>query len=156
METFAELATITADQLKRWAEIVGGKPWGAEKGRPRIYMPTRRDCKVYFDFPDFPTGDEKQILGGARFQCFIDNCGQHPHWYQSQRQMLMVAHYKTMLALSALAAYDEQLARDIMELAEVDADMLDEAGGHLCNGRTAEAREVIFGTQCQLAEEEDG
>lgn len=145
MTTDRELVEATSVQLGKWAEIIGGKAWGADKGKPRIYMPSRRDCKVYFAFENYPTGDDECLLGGATFRCCIDDCGQHPNWYAGQQRTMLERHYREALALEALAAGEEQFARDIMELDEIDADTLDDASDHLTNGRVAEARAAVFG-----------
>ena len=144
MET-TELFAAVNSQLNKAAEIVGGKAWGADKGKPRIYMSFRKDIKVSFQFNDFPNGDESDLLGGASLSIFIEDCGQHANWYAGQSKQVVARMQKPALALAALHAGDEQLARDIMDLDEVTAEMTDGAGGHLTNGRIAEARQAIFG-----------
>ena len=98
--------------LERIAEIVGGKAWGADKAKPRIYMPSRRDCKAYFDFPDVLYPDSMSAdepidgavccLGGACLKVFIDDCGQHPNWYKGQRAKIMQSMQTAALAVSAI------------------------------------------------------
>lgn len=139
--TEVELFAAVAQQLAALSSLVGGKPWGADKGKPRVYLATgRKDVKVYFEFPDFPTGDERDLLGGAAFKVFIDDCGQHPNWYKSQREKLLRSHYRESLAIQAFAD-DQDLARAIMQREEpYTAAEVDDAGRHLANGRIAEAR----------------
>lgn len=138
-------------QLDRAAEIVGGKAWGADKLKPRIYIGHRRDMKVFFDFgqdasytsPD-QIADAVHCLGGGVLRVYIDDCGQHPNWYAAQKLKAVEANWKRGLALSAfMECDDETFAQDIMELDDVTADQVDEAGRHLANGRVAEARKAL-------------
>jgi len=101
--TEIELFAAVAQQLAARSALIGGKPWGAAQGKPRIYMPSRRDCKVYFEFPDFPTGDETDLLGGACLKVLIDDCGQHPNWYKSQRAKLLAQHVEAAEKLAEFA-----------------------------------------------------
>ena len=135
-------------QLKARAALVGGTDWGVAEGNPRIYLQSRRDAKVFFEFPDYPTGDQGDLLGGCALRVLIDECGQHPNWYRGQRAKMMEAHRREFIALCALHAGDEALARDLMDDEhcddEITDEMMDEAGGHLVNGRLAEARAVLI------------
>lgn len=141
-------------ELTRLADLVGGKAWGAEKMKPRIYMPSRRDCKVYFQFEDavYPAGGadapiDRVICGlfGASLQVFIDDCGQHPNWYKGQREKILRANFKASLAIQAAVCEDEDpgLGGEIMEMEEVTGEQLDEAGAHLANGRVHAARAAL-------------
>lgn len=139
------------ERLERAAALVGGKAWGADKLRPRIYMRTgRRDTKVYFEFPDAsytaPTDvvDTVKCLGGACLKVRIDDCGQHPNWHKGQMRRISQSYRQASLALGAFTDGDEDLAEAIMEAEEID-DMTayDDAARHLANGRFAEAREVL-------------
>lgn len=140
-----QLFETVTNQLATAAEIIGGRPWGADKGKPRIYMPSScRGRKVFFEFPDFPTGDPADQLGGAALKIFIDDCGQHANWYTSQRQKVVHRMYRPSLALSAIHAGDAGLAAEIMDRDDdITAEEIDAAGGHLINGRIAEARETL-------------
>ena len=51
-----------------------GTVW-EKHGKTRVYYRTPRGVKLYSDYDD-----------GWSVKCFIDECGQHPNWYQSQRQ----------------------------------------------------------------------
>lgn len=140
------------EQLERAAEIVGGKAWGLDKLKPRIYMPSRKDMKVYFEFPDCTyetpddTADAIKQLGGACLKVFIDDCGQSPSWYSSQKKLVMDRQQVASLALCAYTLCDDDdLACKIMELEEIEDDTLNGAANHLVNGRAAEARSVLFG-----------
>jgi len=130
-----------AQQLERAAEIVGGEPWGATTGKPRIYMPSRRDATIYFEFPD---SDGATYLGGACLKIFIDDCGQHPNWYAGQKRKIMASQRLAGLALCAFSEGDEELARAIAEADEIDEmAVYEQAANHLVNGRFAEARETL-------------
>ena len=131
-------------QLEKWAKFIGGCPWGADRGKPRIYMRSRKDIKIFFGFPDSPTGDESDLLGGATLVILIDECGQPPNWYAAQRRVMMRSQYRASLILAALHAGDEVLARDIADReGPVTAAESDAASGELLNGRIVEARTVL-------------
>jgi hypothetical protein len=139
------------EELERAAELIGGKAWGIDKGKPRIYMPSRRDIKAYFEFPDaaYSSPDDQVsgsvCLGGHRFVVWVAECGQHPNWYESQRKKVFEANRNASLALHAFAAGDEALAEAIASADpdQFDGDQIDEAARSLVNGRTAEARQVL-------------
>lgn len=139
MSELNDLVEKTKTQLTKWAGIIGGKPWGADKGKPRIYMPSRRDVKAFFEFPDYPTGDESDLLGGAKFSVYIDDCGQHANWYASQKEKMSQQNRKASLALLALHAGSEELAAQLLE-ADVDEDKM---AAHLINGRIEDAKALI-------------
>ena len=44
----------------------------------RVYYKSRQGVKLFSDWGD-----------GWSLQCFIDDCGQHPNWYKSQREELI-------------------------------------------------------------------
>jgi hypothetical protein len=101
----AELVNFEAkvqEQLEERARLVGGKPWGVKQGKPRIYLPSRRDVKVFVAFEGFPTGDDADLLGGAKLVVLIDDCGQHPNWYRAQREKIMSQHVELMERLAHL------------------------------------------------------
>ena len=138
------------EQLEAAAELIGGKAWGIDKGKPRIYMPSRRDCKVYFDFPDAAYSSPADqvsatvVLSGAQLKIYIEDCGQHPNWYASQKARIRARQGANGLALMAFIAGDEQLARDLLDgLADgVDGDAF---AAHVVNGRMDEARALVTG-----------
>lgn len=109
-------------QLEERADLVDGKPWGVAQGKPRIYLQSRRDAKVYVEFPDYPTGDETDLLGGAELKVFIEECGQHPNWYKAQRRKLVDHFAELMDRLAHLHApaqeeplHGESVTRQIAE-----------------------------------------
>lgn len=144
------------DELNRKASIVGGKVWGAEKGKPRIYMNYRKDVKVFFEFPDFDT----VALGGACLKIFIDDCGQHPNWYVSQRKQIMASFMKEGLAIMALDSVEnrmteaekaampvetrEKFAREIMEMDEDFSEtQINTASHEFINGRVEAGMAIL-------------
>lgn len=135
------------EQLEKLAALIGGKAWGLDKGKPRIYMPSRRDCKVYFDFPaPAYASPEDEIngavdLGGAALRVYIDDCGQHPNWYASQKAKMIAARAKDSLAIQAAQSDDWELAQVILDFDD-DLDV-DDISNHLTNGRLAEARAML-------------
>lgn len=127
-----------ADELARAAELIGGKPWGLNIGKPRIYMPVwRKDAKVYFDFPEAGAlGLGKPIL-----KVWIDECGQHPNWYKSEANRLRATFAAQLLALYALVFFDdEEMARILLETDDVDEKKLAE---QLENGRIDQVRAAL-------------
>jgi hypothetical protein len=131
-------------QLEERAALVGGKAWGVAQGKPRIYLRSRRDVKVYVDYPDYPTGDSNDLLGGPALRVLINECDQHSNWYASQREKLMRDHRGIFLALSIWSDGDPQLAAEIAEEGiDVDDATLDAVANHSANGRFIEARQLL-------------
>jgi hypothetical protein len=135
------------EQLAAMPELIGGKAWGLDKGKPRIYLPSRRDMKVYFAFDDAayssPTDEVSGAvtLGGARLCVQIDDCGQHPNWYAGQKAKVAEAQRLNSLALMVAEAGDFELARRVVANG-VDDD--DEFAGHVINGRLTEAAALVL------------
>jgi hypothetical protein len=128
------------NELSKLADMINGKAWGADNGKPRIYMSSRKDMKVYFEFPDFD-GEE---LGGARLQILIDECGQSAKWYASQKALVMQRDEIRAASLAIMMAEDDiQAAKEIMDLDEISDEMVDSLGHMLVNGRYAEAAAAI-------------
>ncbi len=123
-----------ADQLTAAANLIAGKAWGADKGKPRIYIQTRRrDVTAYFAFPDATAAD----LGGAQLQVYIEDCGQSGAWYASQRQQIRESMLGRSIALIALRAGHADLVEQILDRSWT-ADQVDQAADALLNGRVAE------------------
>lgn len=112
-----ELAT----RLAAAAEIVGGQAVVINE-RPVIHLA----ADALAEFPDYPTGDEVDPLGGARLT------GPGAWRY--------AAHG---LALEAWRAGDPELARRIMAAGDLSDAEVDALASHLANGRVAEAEAVI-------------
>lgn len=142
-----------AQQLEELAGIVRGNAWGADRMRPRIYFNVgRRDAKVFADFAEdavYPDDADSEVDGvatglfGHVIRVYLDDCGQSPKWYASQKRRLRESMFTEALAISAYTAGDRALAIDIMERGDVTADELDDAAAHLINGRLAEARAAL-------------
>lgn len=145
--TRLKLVQTIADQLTAAAAAIGGTPWGADKGQPRIYIQTRRrDVTAYFAFPDATAAD----LGGAQLQVYIEECGQHASWYASQRDLIRKRCIRQGLALMALRAGLGDTVDGIF--AEVwsseDADM---AARLLANGNAEGFRALLSRVQSDYA-----
>ena len=123
-----------ADQLTASAALIGGKAWGADKGKPRIYVQTRRrDVTAYFSFVDADDTD----LGGARLEVYIEDCGQSGAWYASQKEKIRSNLASQGLVLIALRAGHAELAQQILDRSWT-AEEIDQAADALLNGRSAE------------------
>ena len=133
-----------SEELTKLAELIGGKAWGADKGKPRIYMRSSRDRKVFFMFPDAVDGD-CGCLGGAALKVYIDDCGQAGNWYKSQRQREMHGQRGNALALAAACdGGDWELAEQLVEYGDDFSDVeIDELASHLVNDRLYEARSLV-------------
>lgn len=135
-------------QLESLANLIGGRAWGLETGKPRIYMPSARDRKIYFEFPDCAcsTPDDEVsatcALGGARLVIFIHECGQSANWYASQRRQAVENHRQTALAV-ALFGHNPAWAEAVLE-DDLTDDQVDQAMHEIINGRW-DAAAVILG-----------
>ena len=109
-----EFESQVQEQLAQLATLVGGKSWGISQGYPRIYMPSRKDCRVYFEFLDYPTGDPADLLGGVKLQVFIDDCDQHPNWYKGQRAKIAESMHQSAFAIEAYQGGQIELAEKII------------------------------------------
>lgn len=136
-----------SEQLTQAAEIVGGKAWGLDRGKPRIYLPSRRDAKVYISFEDAAYCHTDDVVSGtcglfgAKLNCFIDDCGQSPNWYRSQKAQMLAG---------ARAAFDAVTwflfsgnADEAERFADGELQIDDEAASHMINGREGQARAAI-------------
>ena len=127
--------------LDKWAGVIGGRAWGADIGKPRIYINMdRRDVKAWFEFPD-ATPD---WLGGAVGKIDIADCGQARTWYESQRAILTERLWRESLALDAMFAGDDALANDIMASdSDLTAGVVNGAARAMNNERRDEARQLL-------------
>lgn len=126
----AERNPITADaaeELTAAAELVGGKAWGADKGKPRVYMALpRKDISAYFDYPD--ASGEKQFdatsaLGKPVFKCFIDAPDKPGQWYREEKEKV---EQRFAPQRAALLAHHFGYATAAKELAKIGALQPDE------------------------------
>jgi len=134
--------TTIQSELDRVAKIVGGSPWGADRGKPRIYLRSRRDVKVWLDYADASEHD----LGGARLDARVDDCGQTEAWYASQRRKAIENNATVALAaMIARGGQHDELAEQVMDLdGELD-DRIDELAGLAANARYDEIRAICAG-----------
>ncbi len=143
--TDESIEAIWKSKLKELAELVGGKAWGADIGKPRIYLPAAKGRTVYVYFPDFPTGDDDEPFGGGVISVYIDACGQHPNWYHSQREREMKRRVWVSLTI---CAHNLQMDAEVVEKIrsipwhELPEDLysLDHA---LLNGKVEKATDII-------------
>lgn len=137
--------------LEAMATLVGGRAWGLDKGKPRIYMPSSKDRKVFFDFTDAAFSSPEHLsdagatLGGATLCVGTDDCGQAPAWYESQKRIMMQLDSVRRASMAIMAfESDEAFAAAIMAKEdELTDDEIDAASSHLVNGRIAEAKEAL-------------
>lgn len=129
-----------ATQLEALANLVGGKAWGADKGKPRIYMPSARDRKVYFDFAEAGLTD----LGGAILRVsIIDNGTQPAAWYAAQTELTFRRFFAEAMAITAYA-HDAERAKAILCLEELlKPDQVDRASHAFANGNAEEAFSIL-------------
>lgn len=125
------------------AALVDGTLWVADDGSWRIYMESRRDATVYFKMDDF---------SNAALVISINDCNQSANWYASQKKRLaeryMTAGVALAFAHSSMAAAEAIMLEEVPERVRqwrsmMTAEVIDEAMGHLANGRTAEALAAI-------------
>ena len=142
-----QVAETIAQQLERFAAVIGGNAWGADKGKPRIYMDSRRDTKVFFDFQDYEESLTNH-LAGSKLNVYIDSCGQHKNWYASQKQRVIYNHRCESLALMCLCqgtAKFDALADEIMDLECPPTDReTDQAASEIVNGNADAARAALM------------
>jgi hypothetical protein len=135
------------ERLNTFAEITGGRAWGLEQGKPRVYLPSRRDIKLYIQFDDCAYHDPDQeetdasTIGGCSLHCYINSCGQSSKWYASQKAQAIAG---ARSALDAAIWYDhtgdEETARRFVD----EGLQLSDAAAHeLANGRIDEARAIM-------------
>jgi len=126
---------MTHPTPNQMAALVDGKLWIADDGSWRIYMDSRKDATVYFKMDDFHN---------AALVISINDCNQSANWYASQKKRLAERYMTAGVAL-AFAHSSMEAAEAIMleEVPEMTAEVIDEAMGHLANGRTSEALAAI-------------
>lgn len=132
-----------AIELAAAADLVGGKAWGADKGKPRIYLQTpRKDVSVYFDFPDASAEKDwgqTSCLGNPVFKCFIDAPDQPGTWYREQKENIHSAFRPQHLALIANRYGYEGAAREMTALANLSDEDFTKIATLLDNGKPDDA-----------------
>lgn len=144
------MATI-ATELKRRAEFIGGRAWGADKQKPRIYLQAgKKTVSAYFHFPKAvyesaeQKWDEFSGLGPPEFKVFIedDGDGQRQDWKALRRGYEEQFRMKG-LALAALDAGDEDLAKALTNSGDVDDGIFEHLQKLLLAGKAADARDLL-------------
>lgn len=95
--------TPTVEKIIERAKQAGIKASYWEKGdKARIYAKAhRRDVKVFLELDDADAS-------GAALKIFIDDCGQSPKWYASQRAALQESFKPLFLAYAVERYADAQ------------------------------------------------
>lgn len=128
--------------LENLAKLIGGNPWGESIDKPRIYMPSKH--RVFFSFPDYPTGEKSDPLGGAKFNVWIEGETIRAVIVAKQNQLYR-DHYKHSLALEA-ARWEWGLAEQIMRSeTPLDRTSVDVLSADLINGRLETVRSFFSG-----------
>lgn len=135
------------EHLAALAAIVDAKPWGAAQFKPRLYLRSRKDITLFISFEDacYTSPDEEVTaifcLAGCKLHCFIDECGQSPKWYASQRRIAM-ENARPAFDAVMWALHTDNLA-EAEEIFENEIEITDEIANHLINGRIDEARALL-------------
>jgi|APSaa5957512493_1039668.scaffolds.fasta_scaffold29711_2 hypothetical protein len=130
------------------AALVDGRLWVADDGSWRIYMDSRKDATVYFKsvfrFREASACNSMEYFYKATLVISFNDCNQSANWYASQKKRLAERYMTAAIAL-AFAHSSMEAAEAIMleEVPEMTAEVIDEAMGHLANGRTSEALAAI-------------
>lgn len=141
-----------ANELDRRAKIVGGRPWGVDKQKPRIYCNVgRKDVSAFFDYPECvfePTDkqwDAVAGLGKPVLKVFVEDTGKGKEWYLTEKEKVRERLRGKLLSLMAFDAGDEELAADLAKLATLDDSVYEDLFNRLTEGDAAAARDVLAG-----------
>lgn len=136
-----------ANELDRRAKVVGGRPWGVDKEKPRIYINVgRKDASVFFDYPEcvfHPTDKQWDTNGGLGkpvLKVFIEDSGKGKEWYMTEKEKIRDNMRGKLLALMAFDAGDEELAADLAKAATLDDSVFDDLFNNLSEGKVEAAR----------------
>lgn len=93
-----------ATTLAALAAVIGGRAWGADKGKHRVYFDTgRRDATCYVEFPDA----DADGLHGGRLRVFVEAGRQPVKWAAGQKRLVVDTF--TRAAHAAMAFSDAEL-----------------------------------------------
>lgn len=138
--------------LKRRAALVGGKAWGADKGKPRVYMDYgRKDVSAYIAFPNAVTApsdkawDQEPGLGLPELKVYIDEPTEpvKGNWFTEMKAKVRSAYRMKVLAIMALDHGAEELSAALSVAPDVDDTLYDQVAGLLADGKVAEATAAI-------------
>jgi hypothetical protein len=143
-----------ANALKRRATLIGGKAWGSDKGKPRIYMDYgRKDTSVYFAFPqamiEVPeqAWDREPELGDPDLKVYIDDSeAKEPRpagWYNEEKAKVRSRFRMKGLAIMALDRGSEELAASLAEAADVEDALFERLNKLLTDGDVDGAMDAI-------------
>ena len=139
---------LMSELLIEAASVIGGRAWGADLGKPRIYMQTTRGVSAYFDFPDACADD----LGGACVKVFDNERGDH----RGARDVMVPKLQRPSLALLAFTRGEHRLARGVMTLPErIDRDAAERLGSAITRGDVDLAWTLLGTTEQAFAEHEE-
>lgn len=135
------------EKLDQLASVAGGRAWGASLGKPRVYLPSRKDISLYISFEDSAYSDHldecSEVVGiwGEKINCYINDCGQSPAWYASQRRLAIDGARPAFYAVMWMNATDNE--DEARRIAGGELGLSDEAVKHLINGRIDDARAAL-------------
>jgi hypothetical protein len=141
-----------ANELDRRAKVVGGRAWGADKQKPRVYVNVgRKDVSAFFDYPECvfePSDKQWDAVGGlgkAVLKVFVEDTGKGKEWYMTEKEKVREKLRGKLLSLMAFDVGDEELAADLAKLASLDDSVYEDLFNRLTEGDAAAAREVLAG-----------
>lgn len=146
MDLDEELLFKTRAQLALWSGVVGGTPWGAEKGCPRIYMTEfGEEPTAYFKFIDFPTGHDVNVLGGAWLEVYVSKDGRNPDEVRAMTREMIQQYRLEQLALGFLNIGEPGMASAVTQLYRdrLTREDEDRAWHYILNHRPDDARRVL-------------
>lgn len=129
-----------ADELKRRAEAVGGKAWGADKGKPRVYLQAGgKEVSAYFHFPKA----DEESLGPPEFKVFIESEPGQKIDFKAARQQYADMFRMKGLAIMAVGCGDDELATALASSPNVDDGIYEQLEKLLTAGKPADARSLL-------------
>jgi hypothetical protein len=141
-----------AEELMRRSQVVGGKPWGADKQKPRIYLDSGKGASVYFGFPQaMYEPSEKQWdrttgLGPCELRIYIDQeQGQAINEVMDAKEKLRDQHRSKTLAIMAMDYNDDELAEELAKAGILDDEVYENLFNLLSEGKVDAAHEVLVG-----------
>lgn len=128
------------DDLKRRADAVGGKAWGADKGKPRVYL--QAGSKEVSAFFQFPKADENS-LGPPEFKVFIEAEPGQKIDFRTEKQRYADMFRMKGLAIIAVGCGDDELASALASSPNVDDGIYEQLEKLLTAGKAADARSLL-------------
>ena len=145
------MSTI-ASELERRAKAIGGKAWGVDKQKARIYCQMgRKDVSAYFSYPDAKyelddkQWDEMTGLGAPRLCVYIEESDHPGDWYVAEKAKIRARLRGKNLALLAIDLGDDELASQFSEADEIEESLFEQLNAAMAEGKIDEAREAFAG-----------